>query len=68
MHTTNEGVQSVISYGSAATAGASVFTLDAVAGVAESVTIILACLAVAVRLVYDVTRYIRYVRKKEKGK
>lgn len=66
MQNSHETVQSVLSYGAAGAGSATALTLDAMAGVAESVTILLACAVVAVRLVYDVTRYFRYIKKKDK--
>lgn len=68
MHHNSETVQSIVSYGSAGVSSAAVISLETVAGVAEQVTLILACAVVAVRLVYDVTRYIRYLKTKDKRK
>jgi hypothetical protein len=65
MQNSHETMQSAISYGSAGLGSATALTLDSIAGVAESVTILLACAVVAVRLVYDVTRYIRYLKEKK---
>lgn len=61
MNHSHETAQSVLSYGAAGATSVTALTLDSMAGVAESVTILLACAVVAVRLVYDVTRYIRYI-------
>lgn len=63
MNHSHEDVQSVISYGSAGLGAGAVWSLEAVAGYAESVTLILACAVVFIRLVYDLTRFVRYLRK-----
>jgi len=64
----NETAQSVISYGAAGLSSAAAATLDNVAGIAEQVTIILACVVVVVRLIYDTTRLVRYLKSRDKGK
>lgn len=63
-----ETVQSAVSYSTAGGTAAAAAYLDSMAGVAESITILLACAVVAVRLLYDATRYIRYLKDKEKDR
>ena len=68
MHHTHEAAQSAVSYGAAGVSSVAVVSLETAAGVAEQVTLILACAVVAVRLVYDVTRYVRLLTNKNKEK
>ena len=62
----HETALSALSYGTAGGTAALAAYLDAMAGVAESITILLACAVVAVRLLYDATRYVRYLKDKDK--
>jgi uncharacterized MAPEG superfamily protein len=66
MTNAHETAQSMLSYGAAGSGLALATWVEHAAGVAQSVTIVLACLVVVVRLVYDTTRLIRYL--KDKGK
>lgn len=66
MHHSHDTAQSVLSYGSAGASSVAVVSLESMAGVAEQLTLLMACAVVAIRLVYDVTRYIRYLKDKDK--
>ncbi len=62
-----ETVQSTVSYGTAAGGIAAVNFLDSMAGMAESITLIVACTAVVARALYDIIRLVRLIKnKKEK--
>jgi len=65
MADSHESFQSIVSYSFAGVGSATAMTIDSMAGVAESVTILLACAVVAVRLAYDITRFKRYLRKQK---
>lgn len=62
----HEQLDSAIAYGTAGGGAALVSSLDVIAGPAASLTIVLSCVVVIVRLVYDVTRLVRYLRDKDK--
>lgn len=56
-----EAIDSITSYGVGGTAF-TIATLADIAGVAQAITVILACIVVAIRLIHDSVRLWRYLK------
>lgn len=63
----SEQTQSLVSYSVAGCGAGIAQCIDAATGPAESLTILFACAVVFIRMLYDGTRFVRYLKKK-KGK